>query len=209
MSRKGVVIGIIAAFVFIGLYWVTLNNMTADEAFQLEEYIGLGFLTLIAFGSIIIILSTGFGQVVFGLMEGCGDKEVEKGNTRAARLWYQRCIRLDDRLLNNTFRRIIVMGKLSKIYDHDGHPELVHQLELRSKRVVDKDKECRNKRIRRSIPESIENSWLYKYAFAILFTGVAIVYSINSTPVSSFMILVFGICLNGYWLNSIKDNRAS
>lgn len=208
MTQRGILIGLVAALAFMGLYWLALNNMTADDYIQFEECIGLVFLSLIAFGGLGILFSISFGEILFNFMENLGDKQNELGNTRVARLWYQRCIRLDDRLLNNTWRRVSVMGKLSKIYDQDGHPELVNQLELRQQRVR-KLEELPPSSRRMTIKESVENSAIFKYAFVILFGTVAIVYSINASAQVASMIFLFGIALNGYWLHTLKKDEVS
>ena len=211
MTPKGIVIGIIAAFSFIGLYVLALSNMRADDVFQFEEIVGLAFLTLIAFGSILIVFGVSFGEVIFNAMEYFGDKSKEKGNSRAARLWYQRCIRLDDRMLNNTFRRVVVMGKLSKIYSQDNHPELVHQLKVKKRRCL-QSRAHRSSGVRKKVVlkhSSPEDSWLFKYAFVLIFSAVAMVYSISGSQQTATMIFLFGIGLNGYWLHSIRDDRVS
>ncbi len=208
MTKKGLIAGILSAFAFIGLYWLVLSNMTADDAFQFEEVIGLFFLSLVALGSIVILVGKSVGEVLFHVLEAVGDTHNDRGNTRAARLWYQRCIRLDDRLLNNTARRVQVMGKLSKIYDYDGHPELVHQLKLREEKALLKDKDSFAPR-KVSVKESVESSFLYKYIFVIIFGVAAIVYSINSSGQTASMIFVFGVALNAYWLHSAQDDALS
>ncbi|MEZ4542816.1 MAG: hypothetical protein R3C24_02805 [Cyanobacteriota/Melainabacteria group bacterium] len=71
------------------------------------------------------------------------------------------------------------MGKLSKIYDHDGHPELVHQLELRKERVL----RCRRVRHgRRTVLKNTVSRAGFIAVFVLLFAEIAaIVFSINSS----------------------------
>lgn len=208
MTRKGLILGILSAFAFIGIYWLVLRSMASDNAIQLQEILGLFFLTLIALGSIVILVGRSAGEILFLVMESIGDINNQNGKTRVARLWYQRCIRLDDSFLDNTGRRVLVMGKLSKIYDHDGHPELVHQLKLRKNKALKKKKfACRHSRP--TIQDSVEDSFIYRYIFVILFGALAIVYSINASAQMAALIFVFGIGLNGYWLHKSQDDAVS
>ena len=207
MTFKGLILGIFSAFAFIGLYFVAVTKMSADNVFQFEEMLGLFFLTLIAVGGFLIIYVKCAGEVLFHFMEKIADSYNASGNTREARLWYQRCLHLDDQLLSNTASRVLVMGKLSKIYDHDGHPELVHQLELRKERVL----RCRRVRHGRRtvLKNTVESSWLYRYIFVLLFGIAAIVFSINSSVQTASMIFLVGIALNGYWLHGSRDDAVS
>lgn len=56
------------------------------------------------------------------------------------------------------------------------------------------------------VPPEVENSLLYKYAFAILFGLLAVLYATHGNTTGALVMLIVGVLLNAYWLTKGKDS---
>ena len=199
-KRAFIVVSVIALFVALG--YCVLNNLADDDIWDLQELAGLVLLSFLALGSVITMVLFTCSEVIYHWMESRGDQHRDGGNARRARIWYERCLRLDDMLLNNTWKRVVIMGKLSSVYDELGKSRMAKQMTERA----DSCPEAPPGLVEEPhVSERIEKSWFYKYAFVVVFGLISLVYMFEGNVRGAFSVLIVGISLNAYWLFS--DSR--
>lgn len=207
MNRKGFFIATIAGLLLALSLVLFIRGLSAEEAWLFEEYAGIAILCLIAVAGFAIISTFSLGELIFGLMEQCGDNLLHRGSSDAARHWYERCLVLDDRLLNNTMKRVVIMGKLARAYDDLGKKKLARRMDDVAADVrADKPEPLGTLHRGSSLGESIKDSWLYKYAFAILFGIVGLGYGLidyvqTGSVQTGWIVLLVGSAINIYWLH--------
>lgn len=207
VNRKGFSIAIIAGLLLsLGLV-LFIRGLSADEAWLFEEYAGIAILCLIAVAGFAIISTLSLGELIFGLMEQRGDNLLQRGSSDAARHWYERCLVLDDRLLKNTMKRVVIMSKLARAYEDLGKRKLARRMDDVAADVRAGKPEPPGALHRGSSPDgSIRESWLYKYAFAILFGIVGLGYGLidygqSGNVQTGWILLLVGSAINIYWLH--------
>lgn len=207
MTRKGIFFKLVGGLV-LGLGLVLyIRGLTAEEYWVFEEYAGIALLCLLAFAGFSIITAFSVGELAFQFMEGRGDSLFEKGKKSQARKWYTRCLILDDRLLNNTVRRVVVMGKLSRAYEDLGKNNLARHMDSLAEKVKAGEPEPisilhRDNGNHKPLSASVHNSWIYKYAFSIIFGSLGLTYGILGYFQTGWILLLVGAALNVYWLHA-------
>jgi len=207
VNRKGFFIATIAGLLLALSLVLFIRGLSAEEAWFFEEYAGIAILCLIAVAGFAIISTFSLGELIFGLMEQRGDNLLHRGSSDAARHWYERCLVLDDRLLNNTMKRVVIMGKLARAYDDLGKKKLARRMDDVAADVrAGKPEPLGTLHRGSSLGESIKDSWLYKYAFAILFGIVGLGYGLidyvqTGSVQTGWIVLLVGSAINIYWLH--------
>lgn len=202
-----------------------LDNLNDDTIWELRELAGVGILCFVFFGSIGVMLLFSLSDAICAFMEGLGDQALYSGNALGARRWYDRCLWLQDHLLNNVWRRSQIAGKhVATFQDLPGAAQSESQLpgskaqenqrqpgpidsKPKQPNIADGADSTDDKRSKRKfvVPPALANSVFFKYAVAILFTLVAIVHALDGTMTGALGILFVGIALNAYWLTINKD----
>ncbi|MGD9679984.1 MAG: hypothetical protein AB7W16_02265 [Candidatus Obscuribacterales bacterium] len=202
MNRKGFFIATIAGLLLALSLVLYIRGLSAEEAWLFEEYAGIAILCLIAVAGFSIISTFSLAELIFGLMEQRADNLLRRGSTNAARHWYERCLVLDDRLLNNTMKRVVIMGKLARAYGDLGKSKLARRMDDVAASVRAGNPEPLGSLHRgSSLSDSIKDSWLYKYAFAILFGTVGLGYGLIGNVQTGWILLLVGSAINIYWLH--------
>ncbi len=180
-----------------------VDNLRDDNIFKLTEVLGIVILAFVFFGGFAVVFLFGSSDAICAVMERRGDQLRWKGDLRGARVWYDRCLWLQDHLLNNTWRRAQIAGKhvATTPCPDDENGEIEDPMQ--SANSLDEGVFAEPKKF--VIPPAVSGSFLYKYVFAILFGLVSAVHALDGSPTSAVVILFVGAILNAYWLNTMKD----
>ncbi len=182
-----------------------IDNLHDDNIFKMTEVLGIVILAFVFLGGFAVVFLFGSSDAICAVMERRGDQLRRKGDLRGARIWYDRCLWLQDHLLNNTWRRAQIAGK--HVATTPGPDEEFDAMALDRSQSVDlpKDESEYAGDSRFVIPPAVSGSLLYKYVFAILFSLVSAVHALDGSVVSAVVILIVGAVLNAYWLNTMKE----
>ncbi len=189
-----------------------LDNLNDDTIYELRELAGLGILSFVFFGSISVMLLFSLSDAICAFMEGLGDQQRFAGNMKGARVWYDRCLWLQDHLLNNVWRRTQIAGKHVATFQAGPNlPEVEAELMAESappEAVLNQNKidPVASGKPKFEIPPAVANSVVYKYAVAGVFSMVAVVHALDGTMIGALGILFVGVALNAYWLTMSKDS---
>ncbi|MDZ4835866.1 MAG: hypothetical protein SGJ27_18970 [Candidatus Melainabacteria bacterium] len=225
MSAGKVMFAVFALGLAIVFGASALDNLNDDTVYNLRELAGIGILSFVFIGCVSVMTIFGLSDAVCAFMEGRGDQLMHDGDVRGARRWYDRCLWLQDHLLNNLWRRTRIAGKHVATYranpeaenaNDEVHldpppgycPTHVHTPMDPNQNLEDDSEPDDGSASRKwSVPPAVANSLFYKYVFGIVFTLVAIVHALDGTMIGAMGILFVGIGLNAYWLATSKDQN--
>lgn len=120
---------LIAGLVTVGiLSWNVFGRLMDDHKLLGTEMAGFVILSFVVFGTIAVIFVAMFAEIVFVWLEKLADFKRHKGDPHTALKIYEVCLKLDEMLLDNVFRRVIVMGKVSRAFGDMGKERMARRI---------------------------------------------------------------------------------
>lgn len=191
---------------------LALDHLNDDAIYEMKELAGIGILSFVFVGSIGVMLLFSLSDAICATMEGLGDQQMAARNPLGARRWYDRCLWLQDHLLNNIWRRTQIAGKhVATFQDLAGATESDMETGIPSKEAMDAGFDPNNPDggepvgFKFVVPPAVANSVFYRYALGTIFALVAVVHALDGTMAGAIGILLVGVVLNAFWLNMSKD----
>lgn len=182
--------------------WI-LGAMANDNIWKFQELVGVGLLCFVFVASIGTVAIIAAADAICRFMELTGDRCRDGGDMKGACLWYGRCLWLQDILLNNLWKRAQIMGKFVACAGEQRKSGKSTK-ELQLPPVPPQEPPPAGQTEGFVVPPAVANSLLYKYAFAIIFGMIAVVYAMGGSTNGAVVILIVGAVLNAYWLGSEK-----
>lgn len=171
-----------------------IDNLNDDRIYEIRELLGIIILCFVLFSCVSTMIVFSMSDFVCGIMEGRGDQLLYSGDPLGARRWYDRCLWLQDNLLNNVFIRAQIAAKHVKTFTDETAPEQPAPPPPEAATAPNQKKFV--------LSPKVTNHVLYRYAFGILFAMVAIVHALAGSISSALVILFVGVILNAYWLTT-------
>lgn len=129
MLRGKLLFFLVAGLVTVGiLSWNVFGRLVDDHKLLGTEVVGLVILSFVVFGTIAVIFIAMFAEILFHWLEKFADFKRRSGDSRTALKIYEICLKLDDLLLDNVFRRVIIMGKVSAAFGDLGKQRMARRM---------------------------------------------------------------------------------
>lgn len=129
MLRGKLLFFLIAGLATVGiLCWNVFGRLMDDHKLLGTELFGLIILSFVVFGTIAAIFVAMFAEMLFHWLEKLADLKRRSGDNRTALKIYEFCLKLDDMLLDNVFRRVIIMGKVAAAFGDLGKQRMARRM---------------------------------------------------------------------------------
>jgi|AGTN01.3.fsa_nt_gi hypothetical protein len=129
MLRGKLLFFLVAGLVTVGiLSWNIFGQLMDDHKLLGTELAGLVILSFVVFGTIACIFIAMFTEILFHWLEKIADFKRRSGDPRTALKIYEVCLKLDDMLLDNVFRRVIIMSKVSAAFGDLGKQRMARRV---------------------------------------------------------------------------------